>query len=39
MTGGEVQAGDDADEVGFFATEELPELAFASTRAAISNLD
>ena len=39
VTGGEVQAGDDADEVGFFGAEELPELAFASTRAAISNLD
>lgn len=38
LIGGEVQAGDDADEVGFFGSEELPELAFASTQAAIDNL-
>ena len=29
---GEVKPGDDADQVGFFVLEELPPLAFASTR-------
>lgn len=38
LIGGEVQAGDDADDVGFFGIDELPELAFSSTRAAIHNL-
>jgi ADP-ribose pyrophosphatase YjhB (NUDIX family) len=37
-TGGELNAGDDADEVGFFAPDELPELAFDSTRAAVAHL-
>ncbi|MFQ5435657.1 MAG: NUDIX domain-containing protein [Anaerolineae bacterium] len=32
---GRLQAGDDADAAGFFALDELPELAFASTRDAI----
>ncbi len=38
LIGGEAQAGDDADEVGFFGSDELPELAFTSTQAAISTL-
>ena len=33
--GGEIQAGDDADEAAFFGPDELPELAFASTRDAV----
>lgn len=33
VTGGTLRAGDDADEVGWFAADALPELAFASTRA------
>lgn len=39
LIGGKAKAGDDADAVGFFGAEELPELAFASTRAAISQLE
>lgn len=35
LGGGELQAGDDADAAGFFGLEELPELAFTSTRDAI----
>lgn len=35
---GELRAGDDADAAGFFALDQLPELAFASTRAAVSRL-
>jgi 8-oxo-dGTP diphosphatase len=34
--GGQLRAADDAMEVGFFATDELPDLAFESTRAAVS---
>lgn len=34
VTGGVLVAGDDATDVGFFAADALPELAFASTRAA-----
>ena len=37
-TGGTLGAGDDADAVGFFAREELPPLAFASTFAAVGHL-
>jgi ADP-ribose pyrophosphatase YjhB (NUDIX family) len=33
--GGELQAEDDADAAAFFSLANLPELAFASTRAAI----
>ena len=35
LLGGELHAGDDADAAGFFALDDLPELAFASTRDAI----
>ena len=38
LLGGEMQAGDDADAVGFFGLDELPDLAFASTRDAINQL-
>ncbi len=37
-TGGELQAGDDADAAGFFALDQLPDLAFASTHAAVARL-
>ena len=35
---GDLRAGDDADAAGFFALDELPELAFASTRDAVRRL-
>lgn len=35
LKGGKLKAGDDAAEAGFFGPEELPELAFSSTRDAI----
>jgi ADP-ribose pyrophosphatase YjhB (NUDIX family) len=35
VTGGVLQAGDDADAAAFFGPNELPELAFASTRDAV----
>jgi ADP-ribose pyrophosphatase YjhB (NUDIX family) len=35
LLGGELQAGDDADAAAFFGADELPELAFASTRDAV----
>lgn len=38
LLGGELRAGDDADAAGFFAPDEVPELAFASTRDAIQRL-
>lgn len=38
VVGGTLQAGDDADGVGFFARSQLPELAFASTRESIKRL-
>lgn len=38
LLGGQIQAGDDADAAAFFAPENLPEIAFASTRAAIEQL-
>ena len=34
VTGGRLAAADDAADARFFACDELPELAFASTRAA-----
>jgi ADP-ribose pyrophosphatase YjhB (NUDIX family) len=33
--GGTLMAGDDADDAGFFAPDDLPDLAFASTRTAV----
>jgi ADP-ribose pyrophosphatase YjhB (NUDIX family) len=36
LLGGQLRAGDDADEAAFFGPDALPELAFASTRAAIA---
>jgi len=36
LLGGDMQAGDDADAVGFFGLDELPDIAFASTRDAIN---
>jgi ADP-ribose pyrophosphatase YjhB (NUDIX family) len=38
LLGGEIRAGDDADAAAFFAVDDLPELAFASTRDAIRRL-
>ena len=38
LLGGQIQAGDDADAAAFFAPAELPDIAFASTRAAIQLL-
>ncbi|MFQ5400137.1 MAG: NUDIX domain-containing protein [Anaerolineae bacterium] len=35
---GELRAGDDADAAAFFGLDELPEIAFASTRDAIRRL-
>ncbi|MDT8307579.1 MAG: NUDIX hydrolase [Anaerolineae bacterium] len=35
LIGGELEPGDDADAAAFFGPDELPELAFASTRDAI----
>ncbi len=36
LMGGQLRAGDDADDAGFFAADELPETAFDSTRDAIT---
>lgn len=38
LLGGSLQAGDDADAAGFFAPDALPDIAFASTRAAIEQI-
>ena len=38
LLGGELRAGDDAADAAFFGLDELPELAFASTRDAIKRL-
>ncbi len=35
VTGGRLQAGDDADRAAFFSPEDLPPLAFTSTRRAL----
>ncbi len=39
LLGGVLQAGDDADEAGFFDLNDLPELAFTSTKNAIQKLN
>lgn len=38
QAGGILQAGDDADAADFFPFDQLPELAFASTRAAVARI-
>lgn len=38
ITGGSLRAGDDADEVGWFPLDELPELAFETDRELLSGL-
>ena len=38
LLGGTLQAGDDADAADFFALDDLPEIAFTSTQAAIDRL-
>lgn len=35
VTGGQLAAGDDADQVNFFPRSALPELAFRATRTAL----
>jgi 8-oxo-dGTP diphosphatase len=35
IIGGELAAGDDADVVGFFSREQLPPLAFSTTRKVL----
>ena len=35
ILGGDLSAGDDADQVGFFARDQLPPLAFQTTRKAL----
>jgi ADP-ribose pyrophosphatase YjhB (NUDIX family) len=35
LVGGEIEAGDDAEDVGLFPPDDLPELAFSSTMDAI----
>jgi 8-oxo-dGTP diphosphatase len=38
IDGGRLRAGDDASDVGFFAADALPDIAFESTRDATSRL-
>jgi 8-oxo-dGTP diphosphatase len=38
VTGGELAAGDDAEEVGFFPPGDLPEIAFACQRRVLGRL-
>jgi ADP-ribose pyrophosphatase YjhB (NUDIX family) len=35
IVGGKLDAGDDADQVGFFARDQLPPLAFITTRKVL----
>jgi ADP-ribose pyrophosphatase YjhB (NUDIX family) len=35
LMGGNIEAGDDAEEVGFFHPDDLPELAFQSTHDVV----
>lgn len=37
VTGGELQAGDDAEEANWFEKDHLPKLAFKSTRFILQN--
>lgn len=37
ITGGSLQAGDDATQVGFFSRQSLPPLAFRATRIILSH--
>jgi ADP-ribose pyrophosphatase YjhB (NUDIX family) len=39
LLGGSLQAGDDADAADFFSPDALPDIAFASTRAAIEQIN
>jgi 8-oxo-dGTP diphosphatase len=39
ITGGELQAGDDADRAEFFPKEDLPPLAFRATRVALDKTE
>ena len=38
IEGGSLRAGDDASDARFFAPDDLPEIAFASTRDAVARL-
>jgi ADP-ribose pyrophosphatase YjhB (NUDIX family) len=38
VIGGELSAGDDADEVAFFPLNQLPPLAFQATKKVIESL-
>ena len=38
MKGGKLEAGDDAEEVGFFSLNSLPEIAFACQRRVLERL-
>lgn len=38
VIGGELQAGDDADEVAFFPLDQLPPIAFKATKKVIQSL-
>jgi ADP-ribose pyrophosphatase YjhB (NUDIX family) len=38
ITGGALQAGDDADDAGFFPLDALPPLAFETTRHILNRI-